>query len=526
MPYQWIYSTYHGERHKFPDHVSEMIESAYCNVKQQSFQKWQGVTGANIDLDLDFDVMNGTISGQYCGRNELNLFVRIERLSTLSQVETINKSSDLSTKWIWYWKDNGNIWKPYSNSQNPGEANNDEIEAAKLRGDNEYRFAAGRYHYILNFSKMQQQNQDEHYKTTRDVRRRPVYVGSDAVKQIKRSPRHKIPTLVESTCTGLPSNWEVMPAGKDLAQYHLSPGSRDFQRVEDLFRKTMPSSNSTIVRIERIQNMELWEHYQSMKKHMKRKQPGQEIEKQLFHGTEKSSVQKICKQNFDFRVSGKHATVYGEGAYFARDASYSDSFSRKDESGYQYMFLANVLIGRYTEGNSSYKRPPEIDSVSGTLYNSCVNNTYNPKIFIVFDLYQCYPEYLITYSKDLFRPDISTGVNVNSGFVVNNALSSSSLSQSTTGYSSSSSTTTQPGYSTTGYSSSSSTTTQPRHSTTGYSSSSSSSTTTQPRYSTTGYSSSSSTTTQSRHSTTGYTSSFPSTGQPQQSSRKYKCIVM
>jgi poly [ADP-ribose] polymerase 7/11/12/13 len=46
---------------------------------------------------------------------------------------------------------------------------------------------------------------------------------------------------------------------------------------------------------------------------------------QLFHGTQDEKVVKaILHQNFDWRVSGKNATMFGKGAYFAKDACYSD----------------------------------------------------------------------------------------------------------------------------------------------------------------------------------------------------------
>ena len=44
-------------------------------------------------------------------------------------------------------------------------------------------------------------------------------------------------------------------------------------------------------------------------------------EKKLFHGTTPDVVEAICKHNFDWRVHGKNKTSFGEGSYFARDAS-------------------------------------------------------------------------------------------------------------------------------------------------------------------------------------------------------------
>ena len=123
-------------------------------------------------------------------------------------------------------------------------------------------------------------------------------------------------------------------------------------------------------------------------------------EKRLFHGTSPDTVEAICKQNFDWRLHGKNATAYGEGSYFAKNASYSHAFARKDANSTQFMFVAKVLVGSYTTGHSSYRRPPlkkPFDPASD-LYDSCVNNQSNPTVFVVFDTDQFYPEYIIEYS--------------------------------------------------------------------------------------------------------------------------------
>ena len=123
-------------------------------------------------------------------------------------------------------------------------------------------------------------------------------------------------------------------------------------------------------------------------------------EKRLFHGTSPDAVEAICKQNFDWRLHGKNATVYGEGSYFAKNASYSHAYAKKDVNSSQFMFLALVLVGSYTTGHSSYRRPPpkKPSDPASDLYDSCVDSQSNPTIFVVFDTDQFYPEYLIEYS--------------------------------------------------------------------------------------------------------------------------------
>ena len=43
-------------------------------------------------------------------------------------------------------------------------------------------------------------------------------------------------------------------------------------------------------------------------------------ERLLYHGTSHDVADAICFQNFDFRLSGKNALIYGKGAYFSASA--------------------------------------------------------------------------------------------------------------------------------------------------------------------------------------------------------------
>ena len=134
---------------------------------------------------------------------------------------------------------------------------------------------------------------------------------------------------------------------------------------------------------------------------MSKKIQGPVDEKQLWHGTSKESSEAICRQNFDFRISGSNVgTLYGQGSYFANNASYSDKYSRP-ESNIRRMFLVRVLVGSFVKGKPEYKRPPPKDPNEplGDLHDACVDNELNPSIYVVFDKSQAYPEYLIEYKR-------------------------------------------------------------------------------------------------------------------------------
>lgn len=63
------------------------------------------------------------------------------------------------------------------------------------------------------------------------------------------------------------------------------------------------------------------------------------------------------------------------------------------------MFLARVLTGEYKLGGPDLRRPPLKDpnNPASDLYDSCVDNEEEPKIFVIFNDEQCYPSYLIKY---------------------------------------------------------------------------------------------------------------------------------
>ena len=95
-----------------------------------------------------------------------------------------------------------------------------------------------------------------------------------------------------------------------------------------------------------------------------------------------------------FHVIG---TAYGFGVYFARDASYSFGYAGGAGGG-GAMYLARVLVGDYCQGRPKILQPDPKDQNKVTiLYDSVVDNTSIPTIFVVFNDAQCYPEYIIWF---------------------------------------------------------------------------------------------------------------------------------
>ena len=95
------------------------------------------------------------------------------------------------------------------------------------------------------------------------------------------------------------------------------------------------------------------------------------------------------------------AVVYGNGVYFARDASYSarSTYSPPDANGYKYVYYARVLTGEYTTGQHGLLVPPSKDPANPSiLYDSVVDNVQNPSVFVTFNDASTYPDYLIVFN--------------------------------------------------------------------------------------------------------------------------------
>ncbi|CAN2391853.1 Poly (ADP-ribose) polymerase, partial [Pristimantis euphronides] len=324
----------------------------------------------------------------------------------------------LTTDWIWYWKDEYKTWVEYgreiaAHSASSTLTSND-LENVFLSDANaNVQFKAGKHNYVLSFTEMIQRNIK--YGTERPVCRRPRFVSAEDVK--KRKIRQ------ESSAAGLSGSYRIIlfsrnpskendkstPEHWDKGQVPdvgcklvcLSQSSEEYKKIDAMFHRTLPDKH--IQSIERIQNPALWEVYQWQKEQMKKLSGGREVdERQVFHGTSSALVDAICQQNFDWRICGVHGTAYGKGSYFARDASYSHRFCSGSAAPH-IMFVARVLVGNFIRGSSSFLRPPSKSST--TFYDSCVDCTKNPSIFVIFEKHQIYPEYLIRYAER--PPDMS-----------------------------------------------------------------------------------------------------------------------
>ncbi|PKU42546.1 poly [Limosa lapponica baueri] len=368
LPYRW--QAYNGITWNDLSMMEE-VEKAYCDPKNSSIP----------DKNINFKTMT-------CGGSSLR------RLSTPSSVA--KPGFVLTTQWIWYWKNDQGQWIEYGEQGEKNSVNAPSsaiIENLYLADpDTTISFQAGLHHYQLNFKEMIQTNIS--YKTRRQVCRRPKFVSFEDVQKIKKGQKDS--SIPSQTC---PTHWDQSALPElGYKTVELSNTTSEYDKIKQLFHQTM--KGYSILKIRRIQNPSLWKVFQWQKEQMKRENGGKEVnEKLLFHGTKTTFVEAICVHNFDWRICGSNGTSYGKGSYFARDASYSHAYCQPAVKT-NTMFVARVLVGDYVRGNATYVRPPA-KSVDGLrFYDSCVDNELNPSIFVVFEKYQIYPEYMIDYKEE------------------------------------------------------------------------------------------------------------------------------
>ncbi|NXI45364.1 PAR14 polymerase, partial [Galbula dea] len=196
-----------------------------------------------------------------------------------------------------------------------------------------------------------------------------------------------------------PVTWDDMQ-NQRLRVVTLKPETQEYRDVQEKFLKTCGSLK--IEKIERVQNPYLWKAYQIKKCEMDKKNGSKNNEKLLFHGTSEESSILINNNGFNRSYAGMHAANFGNGTYFAVNASYSanDTYSKPDANGKKYMYLARVLVGEYSQGTKGSIIPAAKDaSNSIDLFDSSTDNVNNPSMFIIFNDIQAYPEYLITFTR-------------------------------------------------------------------------------------------------------------------------------
>ncbi|XP_078542546.1 protein mono-ADP-ribosyltransferase PARP10 isoform X3 [Lissotriton helveticus] len=184
----------------------------------------------------------------------------------------------------------------------------------------------------------------------------------------------------------------------------VDEASEEFRKVIRTFYDSLEAYHCKIkiIKLEKLVNPLLLSQYKLKKLSMERAGCREPVERILYHGTSEESAKEICHYGFNRSFSGKNAAHYGLGVYFAVDAGMSmeDVFSPLNAKGHKSIFVVKTLTGDYTEGVHGMKAPPMKTAKGSVRYDSLVDCTEMPFMFVIFNDTQAYPEYLITCKKN------------------------------------------------------------------------------------------------------------------------------
>ncbi|XP_066956930.1 protein mono-ADP-ribosyltransferase PARP12-like isoform X2 [Macrobrachium rosenbergii] len=364
------------------------LEQAYCDPSKDSV-KLPRLNPATLEQSLktlftimghaswscNFPFMTMTNSS---GTQTLHL----RRLCT----ETVPNVTLKPSTYVWYFCDQNKQWVLYGNADTLGNNNlacniSSEVIEAQYSSSQatSLSFSNSHFNYILDFNSMSQINQ-----------------STGKCRQVKRRPE---PHLEEEEMEGLPKSWKLAYTIQHVHRIVLSEASPEFNKIMALLHQNK-SFPSQWLRIERIQNPYLWSAYQNKVQEMTKIYGSTAaVKKQyLFHGTDPLTVNQICEENFDWRLSGsKNGRLFGCGTYFSTDPHYSLQYTRPDQMGHRYLFVAQVAVGTKTQGYQNMVTPP-INPMTQLPYDSTVNSENNPTIIVKYDKQEYYPEYLIIFT--------------------------------------------------------------------------------------------------------------------------------
>ncbi|NXW81326.1 PARPT polymerase, partial [Hirundo rustica] len=378
----------------------------HWQVRRTATQRWQSVTNDSQEhLErLYCNPDNDKIKVKYRGQEswvDLNLMklyesAEFDQMRRLSTASCPSSSSNCYTVWKYFCRDHFG-WREYS-----------EVWPLPLPlpslGLEPRLCTQHEYLHVQPGCSADTQGSDLEDEETQRLSLPRTLGGSSAAPSPCSASAHDLSPAAVTCPSFYPETWIGMDPAQDFIQVPVLKEDKSYRTIYNLFHKTVPETKYKILKILRVQNQFLWEKYKRKKEYMSKKMSGLDRimnERHLFHGTSQDVVDGICKHNFDPRVCGKHATMFGQGSYFARKASYSHNFSKRSPKGVHFMFLAKVLTGRYTVGNHTMRRPPPVEpgSITSDLYDSCVDNFFEPQIFVIFNDDQSYPYFIIQYEE-------------------------------------------------------------------------------------------------------------------------------
>ncbi|XP_052260750.1 protein mono-ADP-ribosyltransferase PARP15-like [Dreissena polymorpha] len=184
-----------------------------------------------------------------------------------------------------------------------------------------------------------------------------------------------------------------MKDGSNVKRLPLQRTDPEFQRIEQRFLTELingkyanspghkyDKSKTKVETIDKIQYKALCRQYLTKKKCLEESNPNRPanmpLERELWHGTNQNAMDSIIlhgfKRSYAWDNIGK--PWWGQGVYFAPDASYSARSWMTEADCYGskgYVLLVKVLTGQFLKGNPYMRYLPPIDKNNPLVLYDC-----------------------------------------------------------------------------------------------------------------------------------------------------------
>ena len=196
------------------------------------------------------------------------------------------------------------------------------------------------------------------------------------------------------------ASWSAQPSDQNCVLVQVNSATAEYTSVLGLLRATIPSAQ--MVRLDRIQNVLLWDYYCTRKARMRKVNGAEPNEVSVWHGTRSHDPKLVYEDVQDgFMMQYCESGMWGKGIYFAERASYSDSYVHRNAQGQKLVMLTKLLAGEEQHimpNDRSLRFPPKKPNGNGARFDTVTGDTGGSKVYVVYENGRAYPEYLVTYT--------------------------------------------------------------------------------------------------------------------------------
>ena len=203
-------------------------------------------------------------------------------------------------------------------------------------------------------------------------------------------------------------NWWI----KNITQIEVTRGCDEWTGIRTRLQKTL--STAELQSIYRNENRLVWLEYFTRRQRIELKRGKSNVnEGQFWHGTRAFDPFKVLQHEagLDPRFTNK-AGFYGRGVYLADNACYSNQYAHRNSKGERVLLLVRAVEGMSKDFGNDLDRdltwPPIQDTKTKMLFDSVRGGPHRPstkgpgandsKMLVLYNLVQCYPEYVVTYT--------------------------------------------------------------------------------------------------------------------------------